>query len=193
MPPHVPPELRGPRLVLRPPRPQDVVDRLAAGRDPEFRRLVGAGGLWPGPLTGDDADRWYARLAAEPRGWVIEHAGRCVGEARLHGIDAAAGRAHFAIGLFRPEDRGRGFGAEATRLALAHAFGALGLREVRLRVLAFNAGAIACYRRCGFREVGREPVTLGAARAEDILMAVTAADYTARAGAPDPATPPAAG
>lgn len=111
------PELRGPRLLLRPPRPEDVADRLTS-------------------------------------------------------------HAHLAIGIFRPEDRGRGFGTEATRLALTQAFDALGLREVRVRVLAFNAGAIACYRRCGFREVGRESVEIGPDRTVDILMAVTPADFS---------------
>jgi RimJ/RimL family protein N-acetyltransferase len=59
---------------------------------------------------------------------------------------------------------------------LGHAFGALGLARVRLRVLAFNVRALACYRRCGFQETGREPAPLaGGEVAEDVLMAVTAA------------------
>ena len=172
------PELRGPRLFLRPPRPQDVVDRLAAGRDPEFWRLVGGTGPWPGPLTAAEAERWHAHLSAQPNAWVIEHDGHCIGEVRLHGLNHSISQAHYAIGLFRPEDRGRGLGSEATRLALGHAFDALGLLEVRVRVLAFNAGAIACYRRCGFREVGRESVALGPDRTVDILMAVTASEFT---------------
>ena len=171
------PALRGPRVVLRTPQPSDMADRLAAGRDPEFRRMVGGTGPWPGPLAPADAERWYAELAGERLAWVVEHAGRCVGVARLHGVDAAAARAHYAIGLFAPGVRGRGLGTEATRLVLDHAFGALALREVRVRVLAFNARAIACYRRCGFREVGREPVTLDGEATEDVLMAVTHATF----------------
>jgi uncharacterized protein YhfF/RimJ/RimL family protein N-acetyltransferase len=168
------PVLRGPRVTLRPPRPADVADRLAAGRDPEFRRMVGADAAAPAPFTRADAERWYARLAAEPHGWVVEHEGRCVGLARLHGVEPAARRAWVALGLFAPEDRGRGLGTEALRLVLAHAFDGLGLVVVRLRVLAHNARALACYRRCGFGEVGREPVTVGGERTEDVTMALHA-------------------
>jgi RimJ/RimL family protein N-acetyltransferase len=167
------PDLRGAQVVLRAPRPTDVDDRLAAGRDPEFRRMVGATRPVAGPLTRADAERWYAALRDEPQAWVIELEGRCIGEARLHHVDAAAGEGWVALGLFAPEHRGRGLGTEAVRLLLAYAFGALGLATIRLRVLVFNAPALACYRRCGFREVGREPVRLGAEATEDVLMAVT--------------------
>lgn len=178
-----PPTLRGERVVLRPPRPADADDRLAAGRDPEFRRMVGAGPA-AGPLTRAAAERWRAALGDEAYGWVIEHAGRCVGEARLHRVDAAEGEGWLAVGIWAPAHRGRGLGTEAVGLMLGHAFGALRLGTVRLRVLAFNARAVACYRRCGFRETGREPATLDGETAEDILMAVSpAASGASRASA----------
>jgi ribosomal-protein-alanine N-acetyltransferase len=156
-----PPTLRGDRVVLRHPCPADVADRLAAGRDPEFRRMVGTTGPAPGPMTHADAQRWYDSLASEPHGWAIEYNGRCVGVARLRGVDAALPHAWLAVGFFAPEHRGRGLGTEAVQLLLAYAFGTLAVAVVRLRVLAFNARAIACYRRCGFREFAREPVELG--------------------------------
>lgn len=173
-----PPLLRGDRVVLRAPRPEDVDDRLAAGRDAEFRRMVG---VTPAarPLTRADAEHWHAELAREPYGWVVEHGGRCVGVARLHHVDLAAGEGWLALGVFAPEHRGRGLGTEAVLLMLGHAFGALALGAVRLRVLAFNAQAIACYRRCGFRETGREPAMLDGGAAEDILMEVTPAEFGA--------------
>jgi RimJ/RimL family protein N-acetyltransferase len=157
------------------PRPTDIAGRLAAGRDPEFRRMVGARPA-AGPMTRAEAERWYAALAREPHGWVVEHDGRLAGEARLHRVDRAAGEGWLALGLFAPGDRGRGLGTEAAGLLVAHAFGTLGLRRLRLRVLAFNARALACYRRSGFRETGREAVRLdGGEAAEDILMEATPA------------------
>ena len=63
------------------------------------------------------------------------------------------------------------------RLALSYAFDTLGMRAVHLRVLAFNERAIACYRRCGFREIAREPVALDTGAAEDVLMKLTVSDY----------------
>ena len=177
MPDEPAPELRGQRVMLRPPRSEDVTDRLAAGRDPEFQRMVGAPASRAGPLTAADAARWYARLAADPFGWVIEQGGRCIGEARLHRFDEDRRRASFAIGIFRPENRGRGLGSEATRLVLDHAFGPLALDEVRVRVLAFNTRAIASYVRSGFRETHREWTRVDGERVEDIHMAISAAEY----------------
>lgn len=154
--------------------------------------MVGATDPSPGPLTLAAARRWYARLVREPYGWVIAYAGRCVGEARLHSIEAPVARAHLAIGIFSPEHRGHGLGTEPVRLLLAYAFGPLALADVRVRVLAFNTWAIACYRRCGFREIGREAVTIGAERAEDILMELTATEFrTARPAMVDQASRPA--
>jgi [ribosomal protein S5]-alanine N-acetyltransferase len=168
------PTLRGPRVVLRAPQPSDIADRLAAGRDPEFRRMVGAIGSVAGPLTQTDAEHWYEDVRRETFGWVIELEGRCVGVARLHSLDASLKQAHLAVGLFAPQHRGMGLGTEAVQLVLSHAFDTLELSAVRARVLAFNSRAIACYRRCGFREVAREPVSLDGEAAEDVLMEVRA-------------------
>jgi [ribosomal protein S5]-alanine N-acetyltransferase len=173
------PTLRGRRVVLRAPQPSDVADRLAAGRDPEFRRMVGAVGADPGPLTQADAERWYEKLEREPLGWVIVYEAHCVGIARLHGVDQANRTARLSLGLFAPTHRGRGLGTEAMQLMLTHAFVGLALATVRLRVLSFNARALACYRHCGFREVGREAVELDGERAEDIIMELTAPEFRA--------------
>jgi RimJ/RimL family protein N-acetyltransferase len=166
--------LRGARVWLRAPRESDRADRLSAGRDLAFWRMVGGTGPEPGPLTAADVDRWYVSLAAEPFGWVIEKDGCCIGAARLHRIDAAARTGRYAVGLFRAEDRSRGLGQEVTRLVLEFAFATLGLARVELRVLDFNQSAIACYQRCGFVETGREPVQLGGGAAHDVTMVAVA-------------------
>ena len=139
--------------------------------------MVGGTGPTPGPMTRADAEHWYDSLTNEPHGWAIEYDGQCVGVARLHGVDAAAAHAWLVVGLFAPEHRGRGLGTEAVRLLLGYAFATLGVDTVRVRVLAFNARAIACYRRCGFREFAREPVVLGSEVTDDILMETTAAEF----------------
>lgn len=129
------------------------------------------------PFTQADAERWYQQVSGNPLGWVIEHDGRCVGAVGLRTLDDASQRAKLAIGIFLPAHRGKGLGTEAMRLVLDHAFGALALRVIRVRVLAFNARAIAVYERCGFRKVRREPVDLDGERSEDILMELEASDF----------------
>jgi diamine N-acetyltransferase len=53
------------------------------------------------------------------------------------------------------EHRGKGYGSEAVRLILKHAFENLGLARVYLYVLASNSPAIAAYEKCGFVKEGR--------------------------------------
>ncbi len=57
------------------------------------------------------------------------------------------------LGIFigDPAEWAKGFGTEATRLLVAHAFEALGLARVTLRVFEGHARAIRAYERVGFR------------------------------------------
>ena len=70
-------------------------------------------------------------------------------------VEAHDRRAALAIGIEDPTWLGRGLGTEALRLALGFGF-ARGLHRVSVRVLASNTRAIACYRKCGFVDEGRE-------------------------------------
>ncbi|MCW3096396.1 MAG: acetyltransferase, family [Chthonomonadaceae bacterium] len=173
--------LKGFQTILRPPQESDKQDRLAWGRDAEFRRMVGGDPRTLPSLNAAEVEAWYGRVVQEPYHWIIEAEGRCIGTARLHAIDPENRRAKYAIGIFAPELRGRGLGTEATRLVLAYAFDVLSLHRVELRVLAFNARAIACYERCGFVREGveREGAWIGGQWQSDVLMSILEQEYRA--------------
>lgn len=63
-----------------------------------------------------------------------------------------------SVGVFigEEENRGRGYGGQALSLLLDYCFDTLNLHSVSLSVFSFNERAIACYRRLGFREAGRQ-------------------------------------
>lgn len=65
---------------------------------------------------------------------------------------------HCSVGIWigEAEVRGLGYGTEAMRLLLGYLFRQMGLHRVALNVVADNAQAIASYKKCGFREEGRE-------------------------------------
>ena len=51
--------------------------------------------------------------------------------------------------------RENGYGTEAIRLVLDFGFNYLNLNNIKLDVVEFNKRAIACYKKCGFKEYGR--------------------------------------
>jgi RimJ/RimL family protein N-acetyltransferase len=75
------------------------------------------------------------------------------------------------IGL--DQDRGKGFGARAVKLALAYAWETLNLHRVGLTVFKDNQRAIACYRNAGFAEEGlmRDAAYIGGRWLDVVLMA----------------------
>jgi [ribosomal protein S5]-alanine N-acetyltransferase len=173
------PTLFGAQVKLRTPIERDKQDRLAAGRAPEFRRMVGGDPTDCPPLTLPEVEQWYQQLCRTPLHWVIEAEGCCIGVARLLAIDQTNRRARYAIGIFSPQFRGRGYGAETTQLILRYAFEKLGFHRIELRVLDFNHRAIACYRKCGFIEEGRErdSALIGGEWHSDVLMSVLEHEY----------------
>lgn len=166
--------MEGDRLRLRRPEEGDVEARLRAGRDRGFVRGFGDDPATVGPITRERAEGWYERASSAEHGWVVEFEAQAVGSARLERHGAASSTARYAIGIWRPDLRGRGLGQEATRLVLEHAFTDLGLHRVELRVLARNTGAVRCYRKCGFTVEGRlrEVLFEGGAWEDELHMAV---------------------
>jgi ribosomal-protein-alanine N-acetyltransferase len=129
-------------------------------------------------LTSDEVALWFAEIEGNPTAWVIEHDNRFLGNVSLHHVSQPDARARLAIGLFDPSKLGRGYGEEAIRLVLEHAFDVLGLHRVDLRVLEYNERAIRCYLKCGFVEEGRDATLVGSKRYDDILMGIVARDFS---------------
>lgn len=149
------------------------------------------GGLAEDAPRLDDARAadWTRGLMDHPHAWVIEADGALAGELRLDNLHPQDRRARLALGLFRAADLGRGIGRAAIGLALAQAFGPLGLHRVDLRVLSFNHRAIRCYQACGFvlEGVERQSARIGDGWADDWIMAILAPEYHPRqASAPGP-------
>ena len=51
--------------------------------------------------------------------------------------------------------RNNGYGTEAIKLILDYGFNYLNLHNIKLDLLGFNERALACYKKCGFKEYGR--------------------------------------
>lgn len=80
---------------------------------------------------------------------------RLIGNCGLHDIDQIDATAEIGIFIGDKASWNKGYGREAMRLLLGYGFDYLSLRNIMLRVFAFNARAIASYRGLGFSEIGR--------------------------------------
>ena len=78
-----------------------------------------------------------------------------IGSVGLHGIDYISRTATFGIFIGEESGRNKGYGTESFRLILDYGFNYLNLNSIKLDVMEFNDSAIACYKKCGFKEYGR--------------------------------------
>lgn len=106
------------------------------------------------PITESGERAWFDQLGqgAFPTHlvWsVADERGDAVGLVQLSDIHWIHRTCMFGVWI-GPEHWGQGFAGAATVLACEHAVVALGLRQVRLEVVASNEVARAIYLRCGF-------------------------------------------
>ncbi len=80
---------------------------------------------------------------------------RHIGNIHLTDIDWVSRHGYLGIFIGEPQDRSKGYGRQAVRLMLRHAFTDLGLHRVYLTVLDDNPQAIRVYEKCGFVVEGR--------------------------------------
>lgn len=80
---------------------------------------------------------------------------KLIGTVGLESISHIHRGATLGIFIGDKDGRNKGYGTEAIRLILDYGFNYLNLNNIKLDVMEFNDRAIACYRKCGFKECGR--------------------------------------
>ena len=114
------------------------------------------------PLSMAEEKRWYEGMLQRPpeeRPLMIEiqHEGGWlpIGDIGFHAIDWRARAAEIGIVIGDKRFWNQGYGSEAMRLMLRHAFHTLNLNRVSLQVYADNPRAIRAYEKVGFVHEGR--------------------------------------
>lgn len=77
-----------------------------------------------------------------------------IGTTFIKNIDFHSRKAEFGIFIGDDTTRGKGYGAQATRLTVKYAFEQLMLNRVYLTVFEDNSMAINAYKKCGFKVEG---------------------------------------
>ena len=171
---------RGDLITLRPPLVSDVEDFLIKAGQPET--ILAYGGD-PSTITSPTPESYERSLARFPDSikWVIDREGHAIGGVRLHEIDQEESHARLAIGIRHPADWGHGYGTEASKLVLGHAFNIMNLHRVDLIVLESNKRAIRSYEKCGLKVEGvlRERALVSGRRQNDLIMAILRHEFPA--------------
>jgi RimJ/RimL family protein N-acetyltransferase len=151
-----PDALWGSKVVLRRHVPENLARFRAWYADPEIARLAR---YQEAPMRPEEVERFFASrvVGQEALAMAIHErdGDRLVGTCAFSQFDGDNGSALYHITIGEKDAWGRGYGTEATRLMLDHAFDVLGLHRVALYVFEFNERAIRAYRRCGFVIEGR--------------------------------------
>lgn len=151
-----PETLVGSRVTLRRHVPENLVAFKRWYADPEIARLAR---YQEAPMRAEEIERFFAArvVGTDAMAMAIHEAGtdRLLGTCAFSQLDGDNGSALYHITIGEKDAWGRGFGGEATRLMLDHAFTSLGLHRIALYVFQFNERAIRAYRRVGFVVEGR--------------------------------------
>lgn len=148
-------KLVGDRIYLSPRNSQDVEIFTKWLNDFQVTDYTGRSGM----ITTLEGEKQYLEQteSEEKRQFVIVTLDKdemigTVGLERINYINR-----HATLGVFIGEEayRNGGYGTEAINMILDYGFNYLNLNSIQLDVFAFNERAIACYKKCGFKEMGR--------------------------------------
>ena len=105
-------------------------------------------------------EEWIRRKAAYSQTEMqlaicLKEGDQHIGNIHLRSIDWVSRHAEVGVFIGASEHWSKGYGSEALRLLLRHAFRDLGLRRIYLTVLDDNPRAMRAYEKCGFVVEGR--------------------------------------
>jgi RimJ/RimL family protein N-acetyltransferase len=168
--------IRGDRAVLRSLRLRDAARLSAWNRDPTINPVAAR---HPSTISAERA--WIRAVNAHPNDLYFAldtEAGEHIGVVSLNGVSQKDCHALASILIDRAW-WSRGYGYDAMRTLLAHAFSTLRLHRVTLYVLATNERALALYRRLGFRREGvlRDNVFLDGVYHDEIVLGILRSDW----------------
>ena len=148
--------LRPLRVYLRELTRSDLQYITQWRHDPELIASLCTPFRYINPETEDQWFEHYLQNRHNTIRWAIckQETHQHIGNVYLLHMDWIHRTAEFHIFIGDLQDRGKGYGKEATRMALEYAFFHLNLRRIELKVLKSNHLAIQMYEKCEFRHEG---------------------------------------
>lgn len=147
-------KLVGDRIYLSPRNPEDVEDFVKWLNDFEITDYTGRSHK----ILTIESEKEYlnSNVDAEATFVIVDLSNdKMFGTVGLESIDHVNRAATLGVFIGEEDYRDKGYGTEAIRLILEYGFKYLNLYNIKLDVMGFNERAIACYKKCGFKECGR--------------------------------------
>jgi RimJ/RimL family protein N-acetyltransferase len=186
-----PDAITGETVVLRRHVPTNLVAFRRWYADREIARLAR---YQETPMRAEEIERFFSARVVGPEAMAmavhVRGSNRLIGTCAFSQLDAENGSALYHITIGEHDAWGQGYGTEATKLMLDHAFGTLSLHRVALFVFEFNERAVRAYRKCGFVIEGRarESIWRDGRWWDELAMSVLESDWRIRqAAVPVPA------
>ena len=148
------PKIVGERLYLSPINTDDVAQYTKWLNDPDVADHLG---FYRQMISLGNEKEALERLSKEGHSYaiILKNTDTLIGNIGLLDIEHIHRRATLGLFIGDAGHRGKGYGAEAIRLLLNYSFNILNLHNIMLLVHADNTQAISCYKKVGFREIGR--------------------------------------
>ena len=86
---------------------------------------------------------------------VARQADTLIGRCMLFDVNLVDRTAMLGIVIGEQDYWGKGYGQDAVKLLLDYGFNLLNLNNIMLGTFSFNDRALHCYRKVGFKEIGR--------------------------------------
>ncbi len=179
--------IAGERVILRAYERDDVRAMWEAAQSPDGRGEELRDWRKP-PRSLEEMEREFEANTANPPAdmleFIIQADGRAVGDIDLFRIDERNRCAMVGIGIWRADDRGKGYGYDALRAAAQWAFDHLNLHRLELSVDPENAPARRIYEKVGFALEGtrRGHHFQRGAYYDELIMGLLREDLDARTG-----------
>ena len=99
---------------------------------------------------------WISQNSSQYQFAIVRlHDDKLIGNCGIQALDQLRQCAEVGLFIGDEENRNNGYGQEVLNLLLNYSFNYLNLNNIMLKVFSFNERAINCYKKVGFKEIGR--------------------------------------
>lgn len=146
-------KLSGEKISLRPITEEDFAKIVEWTLDADIASF--SEGDYPSSMQ--DCQKWHKRSLSNryQERFGIHLDDEIIGDIELDHITWRSGDAELRVRIGAKDKWDQGYGTDAVRTLLAHAFLTMNLSRVYLRVYADNPRAIRCYQKSGMKKEGR--------------------------------------